>query len=190
MSIPTHGPFCQTLVYPTRCWDCQQEIFVLECSCGSAVLFDQLGVPWPKHACSGRYLGGWGSAETLLPDGDRPASRTAEETESNIKRVDPTVGEQRSLLAVVRELHASTKRTAAIEALPEFGIRLLGLDPAINYWQITLVDNGIRPNESFTALLPGPVARGLKQHVMVMVEMTARGSGGQVNWVITDINPI
>ena len=192
MSIPTHGPSCQTLVYPTSCWYCQQEIFVLECSCGSAVLFDQIGASWPKHTCVGYGRGRWSTVATLRASGAPITSDVIQgaEPETEIKRIDPMAGELRSLLAVVRDLHSSTKRTETVKALPEFGSKLFGLNPKMNYWQITLVDNRIRPNESFTALIPDPLTHGLKHHVMVRVEMSAHVIGDWANWIINDINPL
>ena len=212
MSIPTHGPFCQTWVYSTRCWDCQQDIHVLQCTCGSAVLLDALGAPWPKHACVGRGgaggiggsgLSGWAAVNTLRAQGvpispdvrqkifpiERQNVHNAE-PEVAIKRIRPKNGERRSTLAVVRELYSSTKRTANVDALPELGLKVLGLDPKMRYWQITLVNNTARPNKSFTALVPNHLAQGLELGVMVMVEMFGSVGGDFADWVITDINPL
>ena len=186
MPIPTHGPFCQTWVYSTQCWDCQQDIHVLQCTCGSAVLFDELGEPWPKHAC-GSGLSGWAAVNTLRVE--RQNVHNAE-PEVAIKRIRPKNGERRSTLAVVRELCSSTKQTANVDALPELGLKVLGLDPKMRYWQITLVDNTARPNKSFTALVPNHLAQGLERGVMVMVEMFGSVVGDFANWVITDINPL
>ncbi len=49
--IPTHGEWCQTITFPTKCRECQSDIFLLRCNCGSLVLFDELGPPWPVHDC-------------------------------------------------------------------------------------------------------------------------------------------
>ena len=43
MATPTHGLLCQSWTYPTQCWYCRARIYVYQCSCGSAVLFDWLG---------------------------------------------------------------------------------------------------------------------------------------------------
>lgn len=160
MSIPTHGPSCQTLVYPTSCWYCQQKIFVLECSCGSAILFDHIGAPWPKHTCVG-YFGRWSTVATLQASGAPITSAVTAEPETEIKRIDPMAGELRAVVAIVRDLHSSTKRTESVKALPEFGRKLAGLNPKMNYWQITLVDNRSRPNESFAADCCCPSTQGV-----------------------------
>lgn len=62
MSIPWHGPFCKTWSYRTSCRYCRQTIFVMQCTCGSAVLFEHLGQPWPKHVCAGWRPGEWSGA--------------------------------------------------------------------------------------------------------------------------------
>ncbi len=55
MSPPTHGPHCRTIFcYPRACPDCRQEVYYWSCTCGSHVLFDELGEPWPKHECARR----------------------------------------------------------------------------------------------------------------------------------------
>lgn len=212
MAVPTHGPFCQTLVYPTSCWYCQQKIFVLQCTCGSAVLFDGLGAPWPKHTCAGAGgaggiggsgLSGWAEVDALRTQGAPitadvkqkifPGERQADyraHPEPAIKRIEPKERLQRSLLAIVRELHQNTKRTKAVDALPEFGLKLLGLNPKDRYWQITLVDNTVRPNESFTALIPDHHAQGLQLGVMVMATLSGCIVGNSADWLITDINPL
>ena len=35
--------------FPTACQYCGDDIFVYQCSCGSVVLFDELGGGWPQH---------------------------------------------------------------------------------------------------------------------------------------------
>ena len=70
------------------------------------------------------------------------------------------------------------------------GRKLLRLDPNARYWQITLVQNNVRPNGSFTALIPEYLARDLKKDMMVMVSMSARVQGNFSYWVVSDINPL
>ena len=211
MPIPTHGPFCQTLIYPTSCWYCEQSIHVLQCSCGSAVLFDEIGPPWPKHACSnisggigGSGLSGWNAVDALRAQGAAishdvmqkifPARQSSKERKArpseDIKRMEPTPRQAMDLLAVVRELRASTRRTMAIGGLSTMGLKLLGLDPKLRYWQITLVRNDVRPNESYTALVPEHLAQGLRKSVMVMVRMSARVRGNSAYWVVSDVNSL
>lgn len=206
MSIPTHGPFCKTLIFQTSCWHCQQSISILKCTCGSAVLLDEAGPPWPKHSCGGIGRGaefsGWTAVDELPVQGpsitadvmSKEFSGQREENrkvqgESTIRRVDPEGSGELSLLAVVRELNRSTKRTKDVSALPDFGKKLCGLDPRVRYWQITLVDTRARPNESYTALIPDVLARSLRTSVMVVAEIRGAISPSFGSWIVTDIKP-
>lgn len=47
----THGWWCNTVTYPTKCRGCGEPVFYFSCDCGSAVFFDALGEPWPEHDC-------------------------------------------------------------------------------------------------------------------------------------------
>ena len=51
MSVPTHGSWCETKTYETRCRTCDQTVFFFSCTCESRVFFDDRGPPWPKHRC-------------------------------------------------------------------------------------------------------------------------------------------
>ena len=183
MSVPTHGPFCQTLIYDAVCWSCQEEIFVFQCSCGSVVLFDEPNPPWPKHVCGGTGdaggiggsgINGWQAVDVLRANGvpitpdimqiifpgvqsEQGKSVRVEE----IVKVDPTPKVRQTSIAVVRELPSSTKRTKDVESLSAMAFRILGIDPKKRYRQITLVDNGTRPNRSYTGLVPEDLGRGL-----------------------------
>lgn len=46
-----HGPYCNSITFPTRCRFCGSEVFFFSCDCGSRVFFDELGYPWPIHNC-------------------------------------------------------------------------------------------------------------------------------------------
>jgi len=50
----------------------------------------------------------------------------------------------------------------ALDALSAIGYQLAGLDPKARHQQVTLVDNSVRPNESYTALVPGPLVNTLR----------------------------
>lgn len=47
----THGWWCNSRTYPTRCKYCGERVFFFSCSCGSKVFFQELGWPWPEHRC-------------------------------------------------------------------------------------------------------------------------------------------
>ncbi len=48
-----HGWWCNSKTVPMTCKFCGDQIFWLSCDCGSSVLFDELGWPWPRHQCAG-----------------------------------------------------------------------------------------------------------------------------------------
>lgn len=47
----THGWWCGARTRPIRCRMCRAEVFWFSCDCGSSVVFDALGSPWPVHDC-------------------------------------------------------------------------------------------------------------------------------------------
>ena len=61
MSVPTHGPDCSTRTFQSKCKYCGDVIFFFSCTCGSRLIFNELGYPWPLHSCrdyvagDGRY---------------------------------------------------------------------------------------------------------------------------------------
>ena len=46
-----HGYWCNTKTIPMNCKLCGEQVFFMLCNCGSRVFFDDLGPPWPGHAC-------------------------------------------------------------------------------------------------------------------------------------------
>jgi hypothetical protein len=52
----THGTWCNTHTYRTRCRYCGEEVFYFSCDCGCKVFFDSLGSPWPEHNCMERWI--------------------------------------------------------------------------------------------------------------------------------------
>lgn len=52
-----HGFMCGARTIPIRCRYCRASIFYFSCSCGSRVLFEELGQPWPKHRCVDHFDG-------------------------------------------------------------------------------------------------------------------------------------
>ena len=55
MYAAIHGYWCNTKTFPLTCKYCGSGIYFFQCDCGSRVLFDELGPPWPQHRC-GDYL--------------------------------------------------------------------------------------------------------------------------------------
>lgn len=46
-----HGWWCNTKTIPLTCKYCHEEIFWFSCDCGSSIIFEELGPPWPRHYC-------------------------------------------------------------------------------------------------------------------------------------------
>lgn len=207
MSVPNYGPFCQTVTYNTSCRSCQQQIYVMQCTCSSAVLFDELGWPWPKHVCDntgGSDLSGWQAVDVLRAHGvsishdivqkifppNYQLSRESNREQIEIVKIEPVENSRQTILAVVREIEMETKKTKVQESLPEFGKKLFGIDPKLTCCQVTLVDNTDRPNKSFTGLAPSHLVEGLKYNSMVMAEMYGRVTPALSIWVIHDMKPL
>ena len=206
MSIPNHRASCQTWIYPTNCWGCGARIYVLECTCGSAVLFDEPRPPWDEHDCSetgtiGRSgLKGWHAADVLRANGVAiepkimamlfpPASPKKKIAPSidPIKKMEPKRGKSFHLLAVLREISEQTKRTAKVDALSDIGLRFLNL-PKGKLRQITLVVNSERPNLSYTCLLPASVnLPSYAKNKMVFAKIEAKIAGSHSLWLVTSI---
>lgn len=51
MSVPTHKSSCLTRAFSTKCRYCGEEVFFFFCTCGTKLLFESLGPPWPIHNC-------------------------------------------------------------------------------------------------------------------------------------------
>jgi hypothetical protein len=210
MPVPTHGPSCQTKMYPVECWDCGSAIHILQCSCGSAVLLDVPVPPWDKHDCrsgsggggiGGSGLSGWAAVDALraagapisasvmdrIFPGARGRGRAAEPPP--IQRVDPLPGPPRTLLALVKEVGAATRRTDEIEALSAIGRQMLGLDKKAKYLQVNLLVNSERPNLSYTCVMPEPLAdAAASRNRMVMAQITPRLAGRFAVWLVTELH--
>jgi hypothetical protein len=53
-SLRTKGAYTACFINPNaECWHCKQPVFYYQNEHNSRVLFDELGPPWPKHACPG-----------------------------------------------------------------------------------------------------------------------------------------
>jgi hypothetical protein len=195
-------------MYPTDCWGCGKPIHILQCTCGSAVLFDYPRPPWQEHEChsgiGGSGYSGWQAVDVLKSMGfpiyesvlnkifpkASSKQRALKSASDDIKAVRPIRGVRRSLLAIARELHTETKRTEYLRALGNVGAKILNLPPG-PLWQITLVNNGKRPNLSYTCILPARL--GLPKtakNQMVFAEIEGRVAGEHRIWLVTDIQVI
>jgi hypothetical protein len=120
-----------------------------------------------------------------------PPSATKKQTPKSappedVKAVKPIGGEQRSLLAIVRDLMTETKRTERLRALGGVGTGLLRLPKGL-LWQVTLVVNGERPNLTYTCILPQRL--GLTKNAkdkMIFAQIEGRVAGEHAIWLVTD----
>ena len=71
MSLLQHNKSsCKTLTTPIWCWDCGTAVFYLRCTCGSKVLFKELGGSWDKHDCRSRVGRRTGAIRIVLQSYD------------------------------------------------------------------------------------------------------------------------
>jgi hypothetical protein len=169
------------------------------------VLFDMPRPPWDQHDCQetrtiGRSgLKGWVAADVLRANGvsispqimallfPESSAKKAEPPPQSIKKIAPKSGQSLHLLAVVREISRSTKRTAELDVLSGVGAKILNL-PKGKLWQITLVSNNERPNLSYTCVLP--TALGLPESAknkMVFARLEGKVVGSHALWLVTSI---
>lgn len=195
--IPTHGIFCQTWTYPTNCWDCGTRIFVFQCSCGSAVLFNALGGRWPLHECG-----------TTSAHVERIIRSDAEWNRLRIQQhidairpgpkqwVSSLPGEHlgappRHFVATLEDIPAHTKRIARLdnESVVELGAMKVR-SGARAFAQVTLRDTAATPHQVYPAIversaLPG----GLRRNMQLGVTLEARGLA-RAEWFVVEIQPI
>ena len=51
MSVPNHSSSCLTRAFKTSCRYCDEKVYYFFCTCGTKLLFESLGPPWPIHYC-------------------------------------------------------------------------------------------------------------------------------------------
>lgn len=202
VSIPTHRSSCVTKMYPARCRGCGASIHILQCSCGSVVLFDLPEPPWEEHDCSttgtiGRSgLKGWDAIDVLRANsvGIGPAimglafpkdvnGGRSPAVAKSLDSVAPKPGQIKDILASVRELLTDTQRIRALNSVSGVGAKLLGL-PKGDIWQVTLVTN----NSAYTCIMPAGL--GLtkdSKNKTVFAHLESRVAGSHAIWLATDI---
>ncbi len=173
MAIPTHGPFCQHQWYPTNCWYCGAEIHILQCSCGSVVLFNYMRPPWDKHTCSGGIgdsgLSGWNAIDALKNAGipissemmdfafGRNTKQTTNRPENLLEatqRIEPKAGERVERILNLENFYKNTKETENANALPVLGRAMEGIPKnEKNFCQITFIRTKEDSRKSYTALI-------------------------------------
>ena len=212
-----------------RCRDCNARIFYFTCTCGSSVLFDELGGGWPEHDCEERaakdgvarakaileqgrnaesgtskpfgglakHIEARGVAEPLgaqvEPLAKKPAHPEARPAEHVIKLMEPTAdGEPCFFIGFVRERAKDTARVKQIYgSVGDLGRAMLGLPPISQALQLTIVDAGGEPNESYTAIADrGLVEKAVAPGALVGVSLIGKIGVSHSFWLIAEIQSL
>ena len=198
MPTPSHGLSCSSRTFPTACHYCGDGIFVFQCSCGSVVLFDELGGNWPQHrlAC---YLK---PGDAQLPTSEQRSDWIRREFEQVRKRLKPSdvqfvsiepasvAGQTVAAVMVIREMPSRTQRIERMEQWNPFARAAMDIDqPDGSYVQITLADSGAEPRSTYPAIVERNLVDGLplKHNSPVGASLQARSSGGLAEWFVTEI---
>lgn len=137
----THGWWCGSRTYPTRCRDCGAEVYYFSCNCGCKVFFDNLGWPWPIHDCT-PYL----QAQRQIQLQEEYAQRMVEQCERRqrldmpIIRRDPLENSVIEEIGVVREFLPKVNVYKNFNLPPQGPIatQLLGNLADEDYAQVTI----------------------------------------------------
>lgn len=173
-----HGSWCNARAWPTRCRYCGNDVFFFTCDHGCKVFFNELGPPWPLHACT-EYLAtvvGRAQLERFMRQNGRydphdPATSLALDTVYGARirdhatrppafqtvRVEPADNATVSGLGVIRYMHACQDVAAWLGAADcgPMGHALLGELARGEWWQVTLVtgDLAVADLKSYTGLV-------------------------------------
>ena len=158
--MPTHGRWCSSTTWKTKCLGCGEPVFFFHCNCGSRVFFDELGQPWPIHDCETswtrrlvrrRDASGGISVEITdgvtayrPPDGtiDESVAQAARRRQSEpdpIIRMDPQDGSEIHIVGVLRERRIDVDVYKALGLRPTpMSAGFLGVLGTGNWSRITL----------------------------------------------------
>lgn len=217
---PTHGSWCGSRSWPTKCPTCGHSVFFFMCNCGSRVFFDELGPPWPLHDCDTSWVRGLkrtvsasGAITVQLSHGvsiTRPAASFAVDAGllSNAKRhatgrsapdpitaVKPSSEEPIHIVGVVREIIKSKspyKHYGVAEGT--IGAVFLGPLAAMAVARITIHTptwpGG--PLSSYTMWVPQELVSDAR--VVLGITISAAASvlsiGGQLDWFIEELHVV
>ena len=172
MPVPSHNPNCRTRMYKTKCWDCGALIFVFECNCGSAVLFNNNQPPFDRHTCSGGIgdsgFSGWNAIDVLrnegmpiTPDvleivfGSLPKENQKSTVYKDSEAISVSPQHSLEIIANIEDFHRKTKETEKANSLSAMARELEGIPKNIvSMNQITLKHNINDNPASYTALIP------------------------------------
>lgn len=193
--MATHGIFCSTRTFPTRCPSCNDNVFYFSCSCGSRVFFDSLGGAWPIHDCDTswtrslrRTTGRDGARHVELGPGvtltrpgtgfdaclrTPPPAHRREAVDPFLRITPKSNADEFRLEGVLRELDRDASPFRALGIDPcSVGVALMGVLGQIPMAQITVHgfpdEDGIA--ESFTGWVAKSLASDPRIRCGIMVE--------------------
>lgn len=199
MRAAVHGSWCGSRVWSTKCHTCGAEVWFFSCRCGSKVLFDHIGSPWPLHDCDaswgrsltrrtdsrGNLLVNLGEGMTAMSPSDvdididvqQAAQTAAPSWQPPIVPMDPPPGAHDTIVGTLRELSPTLDPYRAMR------IRRTSLSTAApgpigkqTVGKITV--HAPSPEEedlieSFTSWAPSVLLDGLRRGTTVSVDLEA-----------------
>lgn len=94
----THGGWCNTKTWRTKCSICNAPVYFFQCDCGSKVFFDDLGGDWPIHDCETSW------AKKLIRHKDDSGGITVEISKGiTVRRVPESFNIDSSIINKVKE---------------------------------------------------------------------------------------
>jgi len=201
-------------MFKTNCWYCSQPMFVLQCTCGSAVLLDINTPPWDKHECgSGGGIGnsglsGWNAIDVLANAGvtitteimDKAFGKANAASQANnkptppdIQKMAPKHAEHRTIMAVVRETPKHSQSIKKLSKLGELGAKMLGLNNVGKLQQATLITNTAgSADESYTCIVPETAGENISamKNKLVFAAIEGKVAGDTQIWLVHSIHLI
>ena len=169
--MTTHGYWCNTRTYPTRCRYCGDPVYYFSCDHGCRVFFNELGAPWPEHRCLdyliaqyGREFIEEGMAIMMMTPGveigrqiDPAYARNAAQQAESQRQQDPPpcepYGDQETTAeGIVQEVHARVNiaKQLGIPCDTPIGAAMLGDLLKGDYGRITLHTGSLGDDESWS----------------------------------------
>lgn len=124
-------------------------------------------------------------ADQIKREASEPVTLRPQHT---IKRMDPTAeGEEHFFIGFLRERASDTASIKALYAeIGGVGIKMLGLPAHGDALQLTIIDAGGEPNESYTAIADrGMLEGGAHPGKLVGVSLVGRSGSGYRFWLVT-----
>ena len=209
MPVPTHSNSCETWIYQTTCWHCGASISVLQCTCGSAVLFNTEKPSSDRHSCSGGIgdsgYSGWEAIDVLRSQGmpitpeiinvtfgQKPKNNPQKTKDRNIIRCTPTEGQDIERIFNLSEFNKETANTIEVNGFSDMARELQGIPKGENNFnQITFISNNEKTIESYTALIAkNKIPRNIKSLLNQRAVFFVRLKGLKNWWIVESIEVI